>query len=97
MALGARDRQVRALVLREGMALIGAGLVFGLGGAFALEHTLATFSDVLARTFDMRTGDPLLGVGAGVSLLLAGLAMLACYLPARRATRIDPVAALREQ
>jgi predicted permease len=97
MALGARDRQVRALVLREGMALIGAGLVFGLGGAFALEHALATFSDVLARTFDMRTGDPLLGVGAGVSLLLAGLAMLACYLPARRATRIDPVAALREQ
>jgi putative ABC transport system permease protein len=97
MALGARERQVQRLMLQEGTALVGAGLVFGLGGAFALEHALATFSDVLARSFDTRSGGPLRWVGAGVSLLLAGMAMVACYLPVRRATRIDPMAALRDE
>ena len=84
MALGARARQVQRLVLREGTALVVVGTALGVSGAYAL-----------ARTFGQRDSNPLLLVGA--PLVLAGLAMLACYLPARRATRIDPVAALREE
>ncbi|MBZ5585715.1 MAG: FtsX-like permease family protein [Acidobacteriia bacterium] len=95
MALGARARQVRGLVLREGTALVAVGSVLGVSGAFALARVFAAYSDVLARNFGHRIDNPLLLVGA--PLMLAGLAMLACYLPARRATRIDPMAALREE
>ena len=95
MALGARARQVQGLVLREGTALVVVGSVLGVGGAYALARVFAAYSDVLARSFGQRDSNPLLIVGA--PLVLAALAMLACYLPARRATRIDPVAALREE
>lgn len=95
MALGARARQVRGLVLREGMALVAVGSVLGVSGAFALARVFAAYSDALARSFGHRDNNPLLLVGA--PLVLAGLAMLACYLPARRATGIDPMAALREE
>jgi ABC-type antimicrobial peptide transport system permease subunit len=94
MALGARTRQVRALVLREGTALVAVGSLFGIGGAFFLARVFAAYSNELARGFG-RHEHPLLLVGA--PLVLAGLAMLACYLPARRATGIDPMAALREE
>jgi ABC-type antimicrobial peptide transport system permease subunit len=95
MALGARDRQVQGLVLREGTALVVTGSVLGFGGAVALSRAFAAFSDALARTFVKSANDPFLLLGA--PLLLASLAMLACYLPARRATRIDPISALREE
>jgi predicted permease len=95
MALGARARQVQGLVLREGTALVVVGSVLGVSGAFALERVFSAYSDVLARSFGERHSNPLLLVGA--PLVLAGLAMLACYLPARRATEIDPVSALREE
>jgi macrolide transport system ATP-binding/permease protein len=95
MALGARAGQVRGLVLREGTALVAVGAVLGVGGAFALARVFASYSDVLARSFGHRDNNPLLLVGA--PLVLAGLAMLSCYLPARRSTRIDPMAALREE
>ena len=95
MALGARGRQVQGLVLREGTALVVAGSILGFGGAAALFRAFSAFSDALARTFARSANDPLLLLGA--PLLLAGLAMLACYLPARRATRIDPMSALREE
>jgi ABC-type antimicrobial peptide transport system permease subunit len=95
MALGARARQVQGLVLREGTALVAVGSVLGVSGAFALARVFAAYSDVLARSFGQRENNLILLVGA--PLALAGLAMLACYLPARRATRIDPVAALREE
>jgi predicted permease len=95
MALGAHARQVQGLVLREGTALVAAGTVLGVGGAFALARIFAAYSETLARTFGQRANSPFLLVGA--PLLLAALAMLACYLPARRATRIDPVSALREE
>jgi ABC-type antimicrobial peptide transport system permease subunit len=95
MALGARGRQVQGLVMREGTALVLVGTVFGFGGAMALRRAFAALSETLAKGF----AQPPLNRSllAGAPLLLAGLALLACYLPARRATRIDPVAALREE
>lgn len=95
MALGARAGQVQGLVLREGTALVAVGSVLGVSGAFALARVFAAYSDVLARSFGHRGNHPLLLVGA--PLVLAGLAMLACYLPARRVTGIDPIASLREE
>jgi multisubunit Na+/H+ antiporter MnhG subunit len=95
MALGARARQVQGVVMREGTALVVVGSVLGVSGAFALMRVFSAYSDMLARSFSRRDNNPLLLVGA--PLVLAGLAMLACYLPARRATRIDPVSALREE
>jgi predicted permease len=95
MALGAGSRQVQGLVMREGTALVVVGSILGLGGGLTLWRALSSASDVLARSFSKRADDPLLLFGA--PLVLAGLAMLACYLPARRATEIDPVSALREE
>ncbi len=95
MALGARRGQIQRLVLREGAALVAAGSTLGFGGAFALWRLLTAYSDMLARTFDQPVSGPLLMIGA--PLVLASLTMLACYLPARRATGIEPVAALRQE
>jgi putative ABC transport system permease protein len=87
MALGARPRDVRRLVVRGGMrlALIGLaiGLLLAVGAGLALSHVLYGVERVAA------------GVLAPVAVLLLGVAALACYLPARRATRVDPVVALR--
>jgi len=95
MALGARRHQIQGLVLREGTALVAVGSALGFSGAFALSRAFIAFNDVLARSVDQLAYDASLLVGA--PLFLAGLAMLACYLPARRATRIDPMIALREE
>jgi len=95
MALGAGGRQVRRLVMREGSALVLVGTALGATGAFALWRAASSASDVLSRAFPNGASSPLLTYGA--PLLLAALAMLACYLPARRATQIDPVTALREE
>jgi macrolide transport system ATP-binding/permease protein len=94
MALGARSRQVQALVLKEGIVLLVTGYVLGLAGAYAIARAFTIYSDTLARTFAMRPNNPALIFSA--PLVLASLAMLACYLPSRRATRVNPVAALRE-
>ncbi len=95
MALGARSRQVQGLVLREGTVLVAVGAVFGFGGAVGLARSLAAYNDAMARTFATRIDDPFMVIG--MPLMLVGLAMLACYLPARRATAIGPMAALREE
>jgi len=94
MALGARKGQVLRLVLREGATLITVGTVLGFLGAFALSKILSSLTSVFADAFKVGTNDSRLLVGA--PLLLAGLALLACYLPARRAAKIDPLKALRE-
>jgi macrolide transport system ATP-binding/permease protein len=94
MALGALKGQVLLLVLREGATLVSVGTVLGFLGAFALAKMLSALTSVFVEALRVGTNDPRLLVGA--PLLLAGLALLACYVPARRATKIDPLKALRE-
>ena len=87
MALGAQRPDVMRLVLRQGMALAGVGIVVGLAGAFVLSRLLRTL------LFGVSPTDPV--TFAVVCLLLAAVAFLACYIPARRATRVAPMEALR--
>ncbi len=95
MALGASQGQVLRLVMREGAALVAVGTVLGFAGAVPMARVLSAMTDELARAFGASTGDPVLLIGA--PLLLASLAMLACYIPARKAAEIDPLAALRQE
>ncbi|HEX4004795.1 MAG TPA: ADOP family duplicated permease [Acidobacteriaceae bacterium] len=94
MALGARKSQVLQLVLREGMTLIAVGSLVGFLGAVALARGLSAVTSAFADAFQIGTTDPRLLVGA--PLLLAAIALLACYIPARRAVLIDPLKALRQ-
>jgi putative ABC transport system permease protein len=95
MALGARKGQVLRLVMREGGMLVIAGSVLGFLGAVGVSNALAAMSSVFGPLFAAEKHDPWLILGA--PLLLAALAMLACYVPARRSTNIDPLVALREE
>ena len=94
IALGARNAQIQGLVVKEGLALVMAGSALGFAGAYAIARTLNS-NAVLAQVMTGRGDDPLVIVAA--PLALASVAMLACYLPARRATAIEPLEALREQ
>jgi predicted permease len=95
MALGARQAQVLRLVLREGTALVTIGTALGFLGAMALVKILSAMTSMFVDSFDVAVNDPRLLVGA--PLLLAALAMLACYIPARGSTKIDPLKTLREE
>ncbi len=95
MALGASRSQVLRLVLREGTALVAVGTVLGFLGATALVKILSSLTSIFVEGFRIGTNDPRLLVGA--PLLLAAVAMLACYIPARRSAQIDPLKALREE
>ena len=95
MALGARKGQVLRLVMQEGGALVVIGCFLGLAGGFAMSKALGAFSSMMGPAFAAGGRDPRLVIGA--PLLLASLAMLACYLPARKSTQIDPLKALREE
>jgi predicted permease len=88
MALGSSTSAIFELVLREGLLLIGLGFAAGAVGAVALRRTLES------QLFGVSASDP--AVLAGVTGLLAAVAVVACALPARRATRIDPMVALTE-
>jgi ABC-type antimicrobial peptide transport system permease subunit len=95
MALGASQPQVMRLVLREGFWLIVVGTVFGMLGAAAISRVLSAMLNQLATALQTSTGNLTLIVGA--PLLLAGLAMIACYIPARSSAKIDPLKALRQE
>jgi ABC-type antimicrobial peptide transport system permease subunit len=94
-ALGASRAQVLRLVLREGAALVGVGTVLGFLGAVGLAKIVSALANIFVEALRVGTNDPRLLVGA--PLLLAAVAMLACYVPARRSVRIDPLKALRQE
>jgi len=89
LALGARRRDVLGLILGQGMRLVLTGAVIGVAGSAALARLLRSL------LFGVSAADPL--TFAGAALLLILVALLACYLPARRATRVDPLVALRHE
>ena len=87
LALGARPAQIRALILSHGMQLLSIGCVIGLVAAFALSRVLQSV------LFEVRGIDPRIYLGVG--LILFSAAFLAAWIPARRASRVDPIVALR--
>ena len=87
MAMGAAGGAVARMILREGLALTAAGVAIGIAGSLALTRSIRSL------LFEISPGDP--ATLTGVALLLTGIALLACYAPARRATRLDPLRALR--
>ena len=89
MALGARPRRILSLVFRQGMGLTLTGILAGLLGAFALTRVMSSL------LFGVSATDPLTFASVLALLILIGLA--ACYFPARRATRVDPIVALRTE
>jgi predicted permease len=89
MALGATRRDVQSLVVGHGMKLAVIGLVLGLAGAMGLTRVLGRM------LYEVTPTDP--ATFAGVTLVLMGVALFSCWLPARRAARVDPMGALRSE
>jgi putative ABC transport system permease protein len=89
MALGAKRADVLRLVVRQGMTMTFVGLALGLAGAFLLSRIMT------GLLYGVSATDPL--TFAGVSIMLLAVALLACLIPARRATRVDPIVALRTE
>ena len=89
MVLGAHAGDVLRLVLRQGLLTVAAGVAVGTGGSFVLTRAIQSL------LFGVGANDPV--TFAGVALLLTLVALLATYVPARRASRLDPVAALRHE
>jgi len=87
MALGAGARDVLLMVIKQGMSLVLVGVVIGVAGAYAVTRTIRSL------LFEVGTTDPLTFVA--VLLLLVAVGFIACYVPARRATKVDPLEALR--
>jgi predicted permease len=95
IALGAQRGSVLALVMKEGMGLVVVGTAIGMAGAWTGARLLAAMSSSVGRVTSTSTTDPVVLFGA--PLLLAALALVACYVPARRSMAVDPVVALRQE
>jgi predicted permease len=93
MALGANRADVLKMILRQGMTLAVIGVVLGLAGAFVLTKYLESLLDLKSMLYGVKVSDPLTYgvIAAGLTLV----ALVACYIPARRATKVDPMVALR--
>jgi len=89
VALGAERRNILHMVLGQGLTLAIAGAAVGLAGALIVSHLMA------GLLYGVRPTDP--PTFAGVAVLLIVVALLACYVPARRAIRVDPIVALRHE
>jgi ABC-type antimicrobial peptide transport system permease subunit len=89
MALGAEARDVRRMMIRQGLRLAAVGIAFGVAGAFGVTRLIGTL------LYDVTPTDPL-SFAAVVALMLS-VAAVAAYLPARRATKVDPMVALRTE
>ena len=89
MALGARRADVLQMTIKQGLKLVGAGMIFGLAAAFLMTRVLASL------LFGISATDPVTFIG--ISLVLLAVAILASYVPALRATKVDPIIALRAQ
>jgi ABC-type antimicrobial peptide transport system permease subunit len=89
LALGAAPAQIIKLILVDGAVLIAIGLTFGLAAAFAATRILQS------QLYEVQTSDPL--IFAMTVMVLMIIALAACYLPARRAARVDPLIALRRE
>jgi putative ABC transport system permease protein len=87
MALGANRNQVLKLLLRQGLLVVLAGAIFGLLATFGISQAMSNLLVGVSAT------DPLTFVGATV--FLVAIALCACYIPARRTTKLDPMVALR--
>src|SRR5262249_33603388 len=89
MALGARAGDVRRMVVKQGLALTALGILLGIAAALAMTRYLSSLLYGVGPT------DPTVFVS--VTLLFAAVSFTACYLPARRATRVDPMVVLRSE
>ncbi|MGH9835787.1 MAG: ABC transporter permease [Blastocatellia bacterium] len=93
MALGASQGQVMKMILRQGMTLAFVGVVLGLAGAYVLTKYLESWMNLSRMLYGVKINDPLTyGV---IAVLLTAVALVACFIPARRATKVDPMIALR--
>jgi ABC-type antimicrobial peptide transport system permease subunit len=90
MALGANRSRMLTMILRQGMTLTVIGIVLGLGGAYVLTKYLESLNSML---FGVQPRDPI--TFAASAVLLTIVALVACFVPARRATKVDPMVALR--
>jgi len=95
IALGARRGDILRLVMRESLGIIVVGGAVGLALALAVMRILSSILNAIAESTRMTASDPRLVLGAPA--LLLSLALLACYVPARRSARLDPAAALRAE
>ncbi|MEO6970486.1 MAG: FtsX-like permease family protein, partial [Chthoniobacterales bacterium] len=89
LALGAMPSQIRSMMLRQGMRLLGSGLILGFVGAFAASRVIQSL------LFSVSVNDPLIYVA--VTLVMACAAFFACWIPARRASRVNPMVTLRSE
>jgi putative ABC transport system permease protein len=95
MALGANRSSVMKMIVVQGMVLVAIGVVLGLAGAYVLTRYLESWLNLKEMLFGVKVSDPL--TYGLIAVFLSLVALVACYIPARRATKVDPLVALRHE